>query len=79
MPRAELAGWLGRTCPGASPRTGFCLGDTTDVCVNVGFAGSARERMPGEAYPEFGAHTANVLVDYEGPATALVRFSAFTV
>jgi hypothetical protein len=34
----------------------------------------ARRGVPG-----FGAHTANVLVDYEGPATALVRFSAFTV
>ena len=79
MPRAELAGWLGRSYPGAPRRTGFCPGDTTDLCVSVGFAEGGGERMPGEAYPGFGAHTANVLVDYEGPATALVRFSAFTV
>jgi hypothetical protein len=78
LPRAGLSDWLDRTYPGAPGRTDVCLGDTTDLCVSVGFT-DGDVHMPGETYPGFGAHTAHVLVDYEDPDTALVRFSAFTV
>ncbi|QIJ63802.1 hypothetical protein [Streptomyces sp. JB150] len=78
LPRADLSAWLDRTYPGVPRRTDLCAGDTTDLCLRVGFT-DEDVHMPGETSPGFGAHTTEVLVDHESPRTVLVRLSAFTV
>ncbi|MFI5687297.1 hypothetical protein [Streptomyces sp. NPDC051636] len=83
MPRDGVRDWLAATYPDApGPETEFCGQDSVDLCLDLGFTegnGDYAGQVPGEADPGFGANAVRVEVTYEGPDTALVRFSAFTV
>jgi hypothetical protein len=83
MPRTAALDWLERTYPQApEPRTRFCVPKSADLCLSLDFSGTTEEgagRVPGSAYPGFGAAAARVSVEYEGAGGALVRFAAYTL
>ncbi|MFH8775435.1 hypothetical protein [Streptomyces sp. NPDC017958] len=72
MPRADVRDWLKATYPkGPAPGTEYC-DEGADLCLNLD---SEDHKPPAGVY----ANAVTVNVTYEGPDTARVRFSAFTV
>ena len=72
MPRAGVRDWLTGTYPkGPAPGTELCA-EGADLCLNL----NTDEYEPPAGVD---ANAVVVNVTYEGPDTALVKFSAFTV
>ncbi|MGW2489384.1 hypothetical protein ACWCV9_19520 [Streptomyces sp. NPDC001606] len=75
MPRADVWAWLRHTYPHApKPRTDLCAAEDSgpvDFCVDMNTDATAPQGVD--------ANAVQISVTYEGPATARVRFSAFTV